>query len=97
MFVFTLLVTAVAFWIGRPLIWLNFWFQRRTADYRFGLVRLRENAENVAFYHGDCEERGGLDYRFDRVIDNTWERVYRLIKLYGWNLLTNQTSAVFVG
>ncbi|MET9492597.1 ABC transporter ATP-binding protein/permease [Nocardia sp. NPDC006630] len=96
-FIFTLLATVVAFWIGHPLIKLNFWFQRLTANYRFGLVRLRENAENVAFYHGENEERAGLNYRFDAVIENTWERIFRLVKFYGWNLLTNQTSAVFVG
>lgn len=95
-FVFTLLATAVAFWVGHPLIRLNFLFQRRTANYRFGLVRLRENAENVAFYHGEREERGVLDQRFDSVIENTWQRVFRLIKFYGWNQLTNQISAVFV-
>ncbi len=96
-FIFTVVVTAVAFWIGHPLIRLNFLFQRRTADYRFGLVRLRENAENVAFYHGEREERAGLDHRFDAVIDNAWQRVYRLIKFYGWNQLTNQVTGIFVG
>ncbi|MFI1915456.1 ABC transporter ATP-binding protein/permease [Nocardia sp. NPDC020380] len=96
-FVFTLLVTVIAFWVGKPLIRLNFLFQQRTANYRFGLVRLRENAENVAFYHGERQERGGLDQRFDAVIENTWQRIYRLIKFYGWNQLTNQISAVFVG
>ncbi|MEC3915614.1 ABC transporter ATP-binding protein/permease [Nocardia sp. CDC160] len=94
--IFTLLATVVAFWIGHPLIRLNFLFQRRTADYRFGLVRLRENAENVAFYHGESQERSGLDARFDGVIANTWERVYRLVKFYGWNQLTNQTSQIFI-
>lgn len=96
-FILTLLFTVVAFWVGRPLVRLNFLFQQRTANYRFGLVRLRENAENVAFYHGEREERGGLDNRFDAVIENTWQRVYRLVKFYGWNQLTSSVSGVFVG
>ncbi|MFJ4658529.1 ABC transporter ATP-binding protein/permease [Nocardia sp. NPDC088792] len=96
-FILTLLFTVVAFWVGRPLVRLNFLFQQRTANYRFGLVRLRENAENVAFYHGEREERGGLDNRFDAVIENTWRRVYRLVKFYGWNQLTSSVSGVFVG
>lgn len=96
-FIFTVLVTVVAFWIGHPLIRLNFLFQRRSADYRFGLVRLRENAENVAFYHGEAQEHGGLELRFDAVIKNTWDRVWQLTKFYGWNQATNQSAAIFVG
>ncbi|MCU1646812.1 MAG: transporter ATP-binding protein/permease [Nocardia sp.] len=90
------LSTVFAFKIGNPLIKLNFWFQRRTADYRFGLVRLRENAENIAFYHGEREERAGLDTRFGAVIDNTWARVFRLVKFYGWIGVSNQATALFV-
>ncbi|WP_067546857.1 ABC transporter ATP-binding protein/permease [Nocardia crassostreae] len=94
-FVWIAFATVVAFWIANPLIKLNFWFQRRTADYRFALVRLRENTENVAFYHGEREEREELDERFGAVIDNAWARVYRLLKFYGWNLVTQQSANVF--
>ncbi|GAB4589618.1 ABC transporter ATP-binding protein/permease [Nocardia sp. IFM 10818] len=94
-FLWIAFATVVAFWIANPLIKLNFWFQRRTADYRFALVRLRENAENVAFYHGEREEREELDNRFGAVIDNAWARVYRLLKFYGWNLVTQQAANVF--
>ncbi|MBF6183566.1 ABC transporter ATP-binding protein/permease [Nocardia otitidiscaviarum] len=94
-FAWVAFATAVAFWIAHPLIKLNFWFQRRTADYRFALVRLRENAENVAFYHGEREERSGLDRRFAAVIANMWARVYRLLRFFGWNLTTKQVGGVF--
>ena len=43
--------------IGRPLIGLNFQQQRVEADLRFGLIRLRENAEGVALYAGEGTER----------------------------------------
>ena len=43
-------------WIGKPLIGLQFNQQRYEADYRFSLVRLRENAEGVALYRGENEE-----------------------------------------
>ena len=39
-----------------PLIRLSFDQQRYEADFRFSLVRLRENAENVAFYGGEARE-----------------------------------------
>ncbi|MFI6871410.1 ABC transporter ATP-binding protein/permease [Nocardia sp. NPDC050406] len=87
--------TVVAFWIANPLIKLNFWFQRRTADYRFALVRVRENAENIAFYNGEREERAELDARFGAVIENMWARVYRLLRFYGWNLVTQYSANIF--
>src|SRR5215472_7406127 len=48
--------TLLTRWIGHPLIQLNFDQQRYEADFRFSMVRLRENAENVAFYGGEARE-----------------------------------------
>src|SRR5215471_14383928 len=48
--------TLLTRWIGHPLIQLNFDQQRYEADFRFSMVRLRENAENVAFYGGEGRE-----------------------------------------
>ena len=45
------------YFFGAPLIRLNFWQIRREADFRFGLMRLRENAESIAFYRGEPQER----------------------------------------
>ena len=55
---------------GAPLIRLNFWQLRREADFRFGLMRLRENAESIAFYRGESQERAQIDARFEEVFDN---------------------------
>jgi vitamin B12/bleomycin/antimicrobial peptide transport system ATP-binding/permease protein len=59
--------------IGRPLIGLNFQQQRVEADLRFGLVRLRENAEGVALYRGENVERRVLDTRLERIRANWWQ------------------------
>ena len=56
--------------IGRPLIGLNFAQQRYEADFRFGLVRIRENSEGVAFYSGEAQEGQVLKKRFQHVFDN---------------------------
>ena len=56
--------------IGRPLVPLNFDQQRFEADFRFSLVRLRENAENVALYHGEPVEIGIFHERFQSVFKN---------------------------
>ena len=63
--------TVVALYIfGNPLIRLNFWQLRREADFRFGLMRLRENAESIAFYRGEAQERAYIDSKFDKVFHN---------------------------
>jgi putative ATP-binding cassette transporter len=59
--------------IGRPLIPLNFQQQRVEADLRFGLVRLRENAEGVALYKGEKVERNDLEGRLERIRGNWWQ------------------------
>jgi len=56
--------------IGRPLVPLNFAQQRFEADFRFSLVRLRENAESVALYGGETVELGVFKDRFRGVFDN---------------------------
>jgi len=58
--------------VGRRLIRLNFDQQRFEADYRFSLVRLRENSEGVALYRGETEEVENFRTRFGNVITNWW-------------------------
>lgn len=58
------------FFFGRPLIRLNFWQLRREADFRFGLMRVRENAESIAFYGGEAQESAHLEARFAAVFRN---------------------------
>ncbi len=55
---------------GRKLVKLNYEQQKKEGNFRFGLVRLRENAESVAFYRGEAQELNQLNYLFDRVFRN---------------------------
>lgn len=68
-------------WVGSPLAALLFDQQRYEADFRFSMVRLRENAESVAFYGGEEREYGVFDRRFTRVVRNWWEIIKRRKKL----------------
>ena len=94
-FLYVIVATWFAFKIGRPLIKLNFLSERLTANFRYALVRLRENAENVAFYQGEAVERGNLWTRFSAYIANLWARVYRGLKFDGFNLSVSQVAVVF--
>ncbi|WLI87404.1 ABC transporter ATP-binding protein/permease [Massilia sp. R2A-15] len=69
--VYALAGTVIALWVfGNPLIHLNFWQLRREADFRFSLMRVRENAESIAFYRGEEQERAHIDSKFEKVIQN---------------------------
>src|SRR5213593_3723666 len=59
-------------WLGRPLVQLNFDRQRYEADFRFSLVRFRENTEGVALYRGEADEFRGFRARFEGVVRNWW-------------------------
>src|SRR5262245_46755399 len=69
--------------IGKPLISLNFNQQRYEADFRFNLVRFRENGEGVALYHGEADELRGFRSRFANVVENWWAIMKRQ-KLLTW-------------
>ena len=94
-YVYVVIATVFAFRIGRPLIRLSFLSERLTANFRYALVRLRENAENVAFYQGEGVERATLRERFLAYVANLWARVYRGLKFDGFNLAVSQVAVVF--
>ena len=93
-FLYVAVATAIAFRIGRPLITLNFLNERFNASFRYALVRLRDNAEAVAFHRGEDVERGTLSTRFAAVIDNAWAIVFRTLKFSGFNLVVTQFSQI---
>ena len=94
-FVYVIIATVFAFRIGRPLIRLNFLNELLTASYRYALVRIRDNSENIAFYRGEQVENAGLMDRFAAVIANTWAIVYRSLKFQGFNLIISQIAVIF--
>jgi putative ATP-binding cassette transporter len=89
--IYVLIVTVVAFWLGRPLIWLSFNNEKLNAAFRYALVRLRDAAEAVGFYRGERVERTQLWRRFTPIIDNYRRYVRRTIIFNGWNWSATQT------
>ncbi|NEQ37340.1 MAG: ABC transporter ATP-binding protein/permease [Okeania sp. SIO3I5] len=62
--------TLIAVIFGKKLITLNFNQLRREADFRYGLVHIRDNAESIAFYQGEEQESLQIKQRFARVFSN---------------------------
>ena len=58
--------------VGKKLIRLNFNQQRYEADFRFSMMRMRENSESIAFYRGEMAETVGFKERFANIIQNYW-------------------------
>jgi putative ATP-binding cassette transporter len=94
-YLYVIIATVIAFRIGKPLIRLSFLQERLSASFRYGLFRVRENSENIAFYRGEEVERHGLAARFAAIIGNTWDIVFRNLKFQGWNLGVTQIAVVF--
>jgi len=85
------LVTAVLHFFGRPLAGLNFEKERREANFRFDLVRVRENAEAIALYQGQEAELGRLQGRFQRVKQNFYDIMNKQKIVIGLGVAFDQT------
>jgi putative ATP-binding cassette transporter len=81
--------------IGRPLIGLNFQLQRYEADFRFSLVRIRENAEGIALYRGETAEAGGLFGAFEHIRSTWWALMRATKRLTFFTVGFNQVAVVF--
>jgi vitamin B12/bleomycin/antimicrobial peptide transport system ATP-binding/permease protein len=75
--------TWLAHRFGKPLIGLSFDQQRFEADFRFAMVRFRENAESIAFYRGEAAEHQCFRRRFDAVAGN-WLAIMKAQKRLLW-------------
>ncbi|WP_407899919.1 ABC transporter ATP-binding protein/permease [Scytonema sp. NUACC26] len=77
--VYALAGTVITVLIGKRLIGLNFNQLRKEADFRYGLVHVRDHAESIAFYRGEAQESEEVKQRFDEAYRNfnrviAWER-----------------------
>jgi putative ATP-binding cassette transporter len=93
--IYAILGTWVTHLVGRPLIKLNFDQQRYEADFRFSLVRLRENAEEVTLLAGEPAEKERLSDRFGWVIRNWYDIMRRQKKLTFLTAGYSQVALIF--
>jgi vitamin B12/bleomycin/antimicrobial peptide transport system ATP-binding/permease protein len=93
--VYAIFGTALTQWIGSPLVRLDFDQQRLEADFRFNLVRVRENSEQIALLKGDRTEREQLSTRFGRVVSNWYGIMSRTKRLTAFTQSYSQAAVVF--
>ena len=93
--IYSVIGSVLAHFVGRALIRLNFVQERYEADFRFTLVRFRENAEGVALYRGEPAEEHGLLSRFGAVIDNWWQIMRANKRLNAYTAGFSQIAIVF--
>jgi vitamin B12/bleomycin/antimicrobial peptide transport system ATP-binding/permease protein len=87
---YVMVATAAAFWIGRPLIRLNFVNEFRNASFRYAMIRLKESASAVGLYRGEEAERQQLAVRLAAVIENYRHWLNRMVFFLGFNLSVSQ-------
>jgi vitamin B12/bleomycin/antimicrobial peptide transport system ATP-binding/permease protein len=93
--IYAIFGTALTQWIGAPLVNLNFQQERYEADFRFDLVRVRENTEQIALLKGENAERQRLLQRFGSVIGNWYGIMSRTKRLTAFTQSYAQAAVVF--
>jgi len=93
--IYAIFGTALTHWIGSPLVTLDFQQQRFEADFRFNLVRVRENSEQIALLRGEGAERQRLLERFGQVVRNWHEIMTRTWRLTALTSGYAQAAVVF--
>jgi vitamin B12/bleomycin/antimicrobial peptide transport system ATP-binding/permease protein len=85
----------LTYFIGRPLVRSNFELQRYNASFRFRMTRLRENAESIAFYGGEQNERIFLRHSFNLIWDTWWRFMRQQKRLTWFTAFYGQAAVVF--
>ena len=93
--IYAIFGTVLTQWIGSPLVNLSFEQQRFEADFRFNLVRVRENSEQIALLRGEGAERERLSECFGRVVHNWYEIMSRTKRLTAFTSSYSQAAVIF--
>ncbi len=93
--IYSVLGTVITHWVGWPLAALHFQQQRYEADFRFNLVRVRENSEQIALLRGESAENSRLGDRFSHVISNFMKLMSRQKKIIFVQQSHSQAAVIF--
>jgi putative ATP-binding cassette transporter len=81
--------------IGRPLVRVNFELERYNADFRYRMVRIRENAESIALYRGEHDEERRLRSAFARIFETWWSLMTYTKRLAWLTSFYGQAASIF--
>jgi putative ATP-binding cassette transporter len=93
--IYAVVGTVLTHLVGRPLIGIEFNQQRFEADFRFSLIRVRENSEGVALYRGEAGEIATFRERFAKVIGNWWALMLKQKQLTWVTSFYGQVAIIF--
>ncbi|KPH82456.1 ABC transporter ATP-binding protein/permease [Bosea vaviloviae] len=91
---YSIAATWIAHMIGKPLISLEFEQERREANFRFSLARLREYSEQIALMRGEGAEQRHLSERFGDIVANFYRLVWARLKLSTFTYSFGQANVV---
>jgi putative ATP-binding cassette transporter len=82
-------------YIGRALIGINFDLEKHNAEFRFRMIRIRENAESIAFYGGEADEQERLKAAFGGIWQAWWRLMNTRMRLSFFTAGYDQTAVIF--
>ncbi|POR45652.1 ABC transporter ATP-binding protein/permease [Bosea psychrotolerans] len=92
--IYSVAATWIAHLIGKPLIGLEFEQEKREANFRFSLARLREYSEQIALMRGEDAEQKHLSGRFGDIVTNFYRLVWARVRLTTFTLSFGQANVV---
>ena len=92
---YAILGSVITHWLGHRLTDISYKQQKVEADFRVMLVKLRENAEQIAFYKGEASENARLKSAFQRIRDNWWLIMRYTKRLTLSNSVYGQLALIF--
>ncbi len=92
--IYALLGTYLTHKIGRPLSEILFKGEKKEADFRYQLIRTRENAEAIAMYDAGEFEKDGIMQKFTKIVKNTKKMIFREMKIISFVSFYNQTAII---
>ena len=93
---YSIIGTWLTYKVGNKLVGLNFVQQKYEADFRFAMMRMRENAESVAFYSGEGHEGSVFKKRFSLLLNNFWSIIKKQKQLTWLNSWVQESLSYFV-
>ena len=92
---YALVGSVATYLIGRPLVRVNFELERYNADFRYRMVRIRENAESIALYRGEHDEERRLRSAFARIFETWWSLMTYTKRLAWLTSFYGQAASIF--